>query len=184
MRLVAALTLVLSASALACKSGPAWDRLAEPPALAARSVEVVVHDARTGVMDSVDVPTASMPWQAQEGAVPLEDVAHFAIEDPLKRVLAAGERSLRLDVRVTEGIAGWEGELMSEREHARATVEVAVVDAASGALLAHGSASSSASRRAFDISDRSFASMLTKVIAAATFEFLASEPASALRAPR
>jgi len=182
MRLVA--VLVLASASLACKSGPAWDQLAEPPALAAQAVEVVVRDGRTGVMSSVDVPTASLPWQAEEGAIPLEDVARYAIEDPLKRRLVSGERSLRLDVTVTEGIAGWEGEMMSEREHARATVEVAVVDATSGALLASGSASSAASRRAFDISDRSFAQLLTKVIAAATFDFLASEPARAVRAPR
>jgi len=175
-------TFVVVASLVlgACSStGPAFERLEHPPALAAERVEVFVTDERPSVSTSLDVSSFTLPGVGQELAPPLDRGLRAALEIQLRKSLVPAARGLRIEVHVLEGLASWKGGWWNESEKGSARVSVEVFDADGGRLLVTGSGESWAERSTFDTNEERVIETLGLAVQGAVLEFLASEQARA-----
>jgi hypothetical protein len=179
------LVVLASLAFAACSStGPAFERLANPPALAAEQLEVRLTDERPSASSSLDVPVLSFLGSGESTMLPFELGLQSSLEFTLRQNLVPAARRLRVEVHVLEGVGGWSSDLFSESEKGSARVSVSVFDSAADHLLFTGTGESWAKRSSGDASRDGVIRTLGMAIQGAALECLASEPArAALGAP-
>lgn len=171
---------IASLALAACSStGPAFARFENPPALAARRIEVRLTDERPLEKTAIDVPMVTLPGGGQELSPALEPELQASLERTLRMHVLPAARSLRIEVHVLEGRASWHGNLMSESEKGSARVSVSVFDTEGDRLLVTGTGESWAERTSFDTNEKRVLQILGLAVQAAVFEFLASPDARA-----
>lgn len=183
MRLAPLLFFLWLPLGAACHSteGPAFERRASVPHLAAGNLTLRLVDARAAVDDeAVSVSAFTMPNQDQELALPLDPALEATLRETLAQELVPAARSLHLEVTVREARAGWSAGWLSETEEAHAKLDVTAHDE-HGNLLASGATDSWARRSSWDTSQTAVRRAFDNVLRDALFRFLAGPECAALR---
>lgn len=160
-----------------CSStGTAYEYLRNPPGLAARTLELRLTDGRSNV-DQKDrrVAFVTVPGLEREYVPPLEPGLQALLEQALHEHMLDGERALRLEVTVLEGVAGWAATFWNESEHASARVSVQAWDETENRLLASGEGESWAEHKSMDTSTSAVKRILSTAIKGALYSCLQSE---------